>query len=373
MMDINPPLSRKSRSSSELDTNSLEIGISNSPLKLNQSGAAENEAPSLPLPVLALDVSDVVKENEQSRSGPIWRLAVLALCIVWSSQFAVIEQIFQLAPWLHASTYAAIRFSIAAVVLLPTYYKRLGEKDLVRGSFYIGASVFVAFVGQSMGLSGGTSAGKSAFIAGMTVIWVPLLQGCMRGSFKEQKWASVILAIVGIAFLELEGGAPPTMADAWSLLQPVGFGTSIVLIENLTKTLTYGDDTMCIAGVRTMWVSCLCWVWAYTDGQTMTDAVRALEEPVVLRNLLYLGVFTTAGGWFMQTLCQAKVKAQDFALILSSEPIFATLFAILMLDAQVTSQDIVGGLLVVVACLSNEFNISFDASRVSEKPKVVDV
>ena len=87
-----------------------------------------------------------------------------------------------------------------------------------------------------MGIKLGTEADKSAFISSMTVVYVPLLQGAIKGTLKEQKWTSIVLAVVGIAFLELEGGIEGfQLADVWSFLQPVGFGTSLLLIENLAR------------------------------------------------------------------------------------------------------------------------------------------
>jgi len=56
-------------------------------------------------------------------------------------------------------------------------------------------------------------------------------------------------------------------------------------------------------------------------------------------------MITSAGGWFIQTIVQTKVKAQDFSIILCSEPVFATLFALWMgVGTIISSNDIIGGM-----------------------------
>jgi len=318
-----------------------------------------------------------------------WRGMAFFVCLLWSSQFPIIKHIFVLQPQLHASVYSAVRFTLASIILLPTYYSKLNDWNMIKGTLFVALSAVCAYVGQSVGMSMGTTADKSAFICSLTVVWVPLLQGALKRNFREQKWLPVILSIVGVAFLELEGSSEPTVGDMWSCLQPIGFGNAMVIMENMIKTLGKSSssskndkgekglddsgksDILAIAGLRAMWIAMLCWIWAIFTGQRMETVTGLLDEPLIIRNLLYLGVFTTAGGWFLQTLIQARVKSQDFALILATEPIFATLMSFFVLEnITVSWQDILGGALIVVACVVNE--VDFTASS-KQQIKVVDV
>eukprot|EP00965_Chrysotila_dentata_P048772 1618793-Pleurochrysis_carterae.AAC.1 len=68
--------------------------------------------------------SEVSELTEPQPDGStVWRLVVLALTIVWASNFATIKFVFGSLPDLHASQYAAIRFSIAALALLPFFLR----------------------------------------------------------------------------------------------------------------------------------------------------------------------------------------------------------------------------------------------------------
>lgn len=49
-----------------------------------------------------------------------------------------------------------------------------------------------------------------------------------------------------------------------------------------------------------------------------------------------------------------NVKATDASIILSAEPIFAALFAMSFLDEAIDDSTILGGSLIIFACLLNE-------------------
>lgn len=167
----------------------------------------------------------------------LWKLVVGGICFLWGTNFATIRQIFIEVPDLDPSVYASWRFGIAAIVFLPSFVGRLTDIELVKNSFLCGLFVFVGYIGQAIGLANGSTPEKSAFIAALCVVWVPILQGILSRDFSKQKWGSTFLAITGIGLLELVGSSPPNVGDLWSLLQPLGFGTSYILIENACKAL----------------------------------------------------------------------------------------------------------------------------------------
>lgn len=303
------------------------------------------------------DEEDYLAEGGKEKSSTFWRGCVVALCFVWSTQFAVVQKIFQEAPGLDPGTYAAVRFSIASIALLPTYYKYLTDLEFVKDCFIIGFLVFIAFVGQSTGLKMGAASDKVAFIASLTVVWVPIQKAFQTGNFKDQKWSSVFLAIVGIAFLELESAEPPGLGDLFAFLQPVGFGSSLIVLENVAKKFS-ADKGPAVAGMRALGIAVPCIAWAAVNGQLSLDSLTPiLESNFAIGGILYLGLFTTAGMWYLQTFTTPNVKATDFALILASEPIFATLIAIAWLGEKVGPQEIVGGLLVVIACIAADVTL----------------
>ena len=340
-----------------------EVGMLTSRSNHDISGLQLNSAPlKTSIPDSLDDESETNKGKE--RNQVFWRGCVVALCFVWATQFAVAQKVFDDALDLEPSTYAAVRFSLAAIALLPTYIKYLRDLEFVKDCFLIGFLVFIAFVGQSTGLKLGAASDKVAFIASLTVVWVPIQKAFQTGNFRDQKWFSVFLAIVGIALLELEGTDPPGMGDLFAFMQPVGFGSSLILLETVAKKRKErdmdGDNNSgpAVAGLRSLGIAFPCILWAASQGALDMQHIQPiLECQTALAGIMYLGLFTTAGMWYLQTFVTPNVKAQDFSLILAVEPIFATMISVFFLGESIGSQEILGGLLVTFACISADIDL----------------
>ena len=312
-------------------------------------------------------------EERQASLG--WRGAVLLLTIVWSTNFAAIKGLFQEVPDLDPSLYATIRFGIAALVLSPTYLGALRNGAMVRDSFTVGCFVFIGYVGQSLGLKMGTTADKSAFISSLVVVWVALCPLITRSysNFRATRggavpapadptqkviWPTVLLAVAGVAILELEGSTPPNVGDLFSLLQPVGFGTSYVLIEGMMRRHTGADAPRQLTGLRVLSIALLSLLWALSTKSINANHLESImHSPTAQASLLYLSCVTTAAGLWLQTLAFREVTASDASIILSSEPVWAALFALGFLGEGITSTDVLGGGLIISACLANELKL----------------
>ena len=173
--------------------------------------------------------------EERAADRTLGKQILLGLCLLWATNFAVIEQIFEACPGLHPSLYSLIRFGIASVILLPTYATKLTDTRLVKNAFTVGVCIFAGYIGQALGLANGSTPEKVSFIASLVVVYVPLLQGFIKRDFSDTVWSSVLLALIGIAALELGGSSQPSLGDLYALGQPVGFGTSYILLEKVLK------------------------------------------------------------------------------------------------------------------------------------------
>jgi drug/metabolite transporter (DMT)-like permease len=350
----------------------------------------------------AVEVKGILTTANNANAGT-WRLAVLSLTVIWSTNFAFIKEIFLAVPDLDPSLYCLVRFGIASIVLLPTYINALGNVQLVKDSAFIGLWVMLGYLGQSLGLKLGSTADKSAFISSLVVVWVavlPFLAKKLTGSdtflgtrIKPPVWSTVVLAVCGIAVLELGStfslssatasastvgqlgstfslssatasastvGQQPNFGDVFSLLQPIGFGTSYLLIERMMKSPTHESNVLRArqaTGLRVFTLALLSLAWACASGSLgdSEQLVNVLNSPEALAALLYLGCVTTAGGLWLQTLALRHVTASDASIILSSEPVWAALFASALLGEAVTLSDCIGGGMIISACVANEY------------------
>lgn len=316
--------------------------------------------------------------EELAAERTLGKQILLGLCILWATNFAVIEQIFEACPGLHPSLYSLIRFGIASVILLPTYVTKLTDTRLVKNSFIVGVCIFAGYIGQALGLANGSTPEKVSFIASLVVVYVPLLQGFLKKDFSDTVWSSVILALIGIAALELGGSSRPILGDLYALGQPIGFGTSYILLEKVLKgkdaslfdnpsddgfneksrELSMPPDPAAVTGLRILFITLASAGWALASGQDLGKVQEVLQNPLAIDDIIYTGAISTALGIFLQTLGSSKVKATDVSIIFAAEPVFATAFAVFYLGSVCSAQDILGGSLVLIACVANEYDFA---------------
>ena len=328
-----------------LATSSSSSSSSSSPLPL--SSVADSP------PTAA--VAETPSATATVPSPLLWRFVVLGICIVWSTNFAVLKEIYAAVPTLDPPLYAAIRFSLAATALLPRAANSFRNTELIMGAAMIGMAVFFGYFGQSIGLQT-TDAGKSAFICSLNVVWVALLSSIIKKEFRAQTWVSALLAVGGVAILETGGdGNSFGSGDLWCFMQPIGFGTGYVLLESLVTR--FPQNAGAITAYKLMAVALASIVWAALTGHTVADLEPVMASPVAMGGLLYMGLVTSAAMLWLQSYAFKNVPATDVSIILTFEPISATVFASFLLGEALTAQDVIGGALIVFACISNELNL----------------
>ena len=234
----------------------------------------------------AIDTKKVFQLDPKEFDTTAWRGVVLGICVVWSTNFAVIKEIFHAVPSIDPSLYAAIRFSLAGLVMLPRMLKSVGNTELIISSMTVGLSVFFGYFGQAVGLMT-TTANKSAFICSLNVVCVALLSSVIKKEFKAQTWISSFLAVLGVAVLESDGNAPPVVGDIWSLCQPVGFGLGYVALEYVVAK--FPDNPGAITAYKILSIAIASIVWAISNGHTLADLQPIMESNIAVGGLLYTG------------------------------------------------------------------------------------
>ena len=292
-------------------TKPVNIGTNKVPV-VKQNQALMNKAPQ-------------VKQAQEASNKAFWRFVVMCICVVWSTNFAVIKTIFEAVPGLDASMYSAIRFSIAAIVMLPRTINSWGNWDMIARTAVMAFFVFLGYFGQGVGMSMGSSADKSAFICSLNCVWVALAQGLLMRVCRMQTWLSGCFAVAGVALLELNGSMPATDGDLWLVFQPIGFGTGYILLESLVAD--YPNDAAAITSFKLLFIGIFSIVWTLSNGKGIEDLKPVWQSTTAIVGLLYCSLFTTVIAIWVQSIAFKKVSAKDVSIILCTEPLWATIFS----------------------------------------------
>ncbi len=273
------------------------------------------------------------------RTALLATLALLAMTACWGSTFFLIKDLLDRMPVLD---FLAVRFAIASVALwalAPRSLRRLSRESL-RHAVVLGLLYGVAQILQTTGLAH-TPASVSGFITGLYVVATPLFAALLLHTrITPVMWGAVALSLAGLAVLSLSGLS-------------VGIGQAVTFVAALLYALhivglgAWSDarQAMGMTVVQLVVITVVCLVAALPGGIVLPSSTGDWLS------VLYMAVFAGALALAGQTWAQAHLPATRTAIIMTMEPVFAALFAVLLGGEQTTVRLLLGGLMVLTAML----------------------
>jgi drug/metabolite transporter (DMT)-like permease len=251
-----------------------------------------------------------------------------------------------------------------------------------------GSWVALGYLGQTLGLLT-TTASKSCVICSLHCVFVAVIAEYWRvqrassavsekaeripkasaSSFNDDgekfditRLLPAAIAVAGVAIVELHGaGGAPTIGDALSFAQPVGFGMGYLILEGLMAKNPQAAFPVSAIKLTVVAVASFLMfeVMPLLNGGDVTlsipDFSPILSSPMALGGILYTGLVTTALALCVESIAFAKVPATDASLILTTEPLFAAVFGAVALGETFGISDYVGASLIVSACALSIF------------------
>jgi len=272
-------------------------------------------------------------------------LLLLSITIIWGSTFVITKGLLEdISPFL----YIAVRFILAAVVfgLVYRHVWRMDKPALVRGGI-LGLLLFVGFALQTVGLQY-TTASKSAFITGMLVVLTPICQILIERRLpKLGNVIGAVLVAVGLYFLTSPDGSEMNLGDWLTLGCALCFALYIVYLDMFGSKYDAAQLTFAqfaVAGI------------GGTIGTVLFERVVWNPSLEFAGAIAYLTVFATVIALFVQTKYQKETTPTRAAVIFSVEPVFAAVFAYLILSEMIGPLGMVGGGLIVGGLLVSELS-----------------
>lgn len=293
-----------------------------------------------------------------SRTHLLACLGLLLATIFWGSSFPAMKTVAE-----HSSPglMVCIRWSLAALLLSPFINWR--NRALWRAAALLGGLLFAGFVLQVLGLTL-MSAGRNAFITGLSVVIVPLLLPLLGKRLSRRSALAAALAGLGITLMSYEQGNN-WLGDALTLACALSFAFYILALERFAAR----HQALALAGAQAVVMSALCPLWLLaeyahwgTDYPAMLTA-SAAHWPA----LLYLGLICSGLALLLQTWAQARVSAVQAAILYALEPFFATLFAVNLLHESFGLRAMSGGALVIGAMIISQWPTPAHRQQTAEK------
>ena len=247
----------------------------------------------------------------ERRTALLATLALLAMTAAWGSTFFLIKDLLDRVPTLD---FLAVRFAIASVAMLVVAPRAVARLSPVvrRHAMVLGLLYGLAQILQTAGLAH-TAASVSGFITGMYVVLT--LSGFSLGYGEAITLVSAVLYALHIVGL----GAWSTPRDA------VGMSILQIMVIAVVCTLATAHDGIVLPDRTGDWLA-----------------------------VAYMAVVVGALGLLGQTWAQAHLPPTRSAIIMSMEPVFASLFAVWLGGEDATARLLLGGSMVLVAMLTVE-------------------
>jgi drug/metabolite transporter (DMT)-like permease len=282
-------------------------------------------------------VTSRVQRRPHTSPSRLAALALLGVTAAWGSTFFLLKDVVERVP---VTDFLAVRFALAAAavwLIAPRSVSRLTPLErrhgVLLGLVYGGGQIL-----QTVGLQT-TAASVSGFVTGMYVVFTPLLAAfLLRARIGRTVWYAVALATVGLSVLSLQGFSIGG-GEALTLASAVLYAAHIVGLGAWSSSRSAVGLTV----VQLLTITAVCGVGALPGGIVLPD--RGADWIA----LVYMSLVAGALALMVQTWAQAHLAATRAAIIMTMEPVWAALFAVLFGGERLGLRVVLGGGLVLAA------------------------
>lgn len=287
-------------------------------------------------------------------------LLLLSAGAIWGMGFVAQSTAMQaVGPLL----FVALRFALATVVMLPfaIIEARRAPRHLARremaGFAAIGLLLTGGMLVQQIGMLT-TTVTNAGFLTGLYVVFVPFVAVLI---FRERPhaavWPGAALAFAGIFLLSGGEIAALTAGDWLNVLCAVFWAFQVFLIGRYAAgtgrpvTLAVTQFAVCFAVASVL--------AAVFEPFPLDGVIAALPE------ILFAGIVSGGIAFTLQVIGQRWTTAPQAAIFLSTEAVFAALFAAIILGERLPAAGVAGCALILAAILVVELAPSLLRRRVT--------
>ncbi len=267
-------------------------------------------------------------------------LLLLLVTLLWGSALAVMRVAaqYEIVFFLNGS-----RFLLGGLLILP-FAKVKG--NITRRSLppilLAGFALFAAAFFQQSGFRT-TTAGNGGFITILYAVFVPIILWIGWAERPSQKiWFAVSAACLGGFFLSTGGAYRIAPGDFLILIGSFFWAMHVVVIgkfQGRSPALAFASGQYIVCGILNLIVG------AFVEKPTLGISLTLLPA------VCYTAVISIAIGFTLQIFAQKHTPANDAALILSLEAVFAALFGWIFLKETLSPVQLLGCTLIMTAVL----------------------
>lgn len=234
-----------------------------------------------------------------------------------------------------------LRFTIAFLLLFLVFNKKIiPTKTELIYSFFLGLMVlgFSQFYNTGLQTINASTAG---FLAGTTVVMVPIINSILKGKLPEKKVIfCAVLVMCGISFMSLSSEFKMAIGSVLCLCGALSYAIYIIVTD---RAISY-----CRALVIGIWQLGFTALFS-AAGVFFTGEFRFELNGLAWAAIIGLAVFSSAYAYIAQTYAQKKVSPERTGFLYALEPIFCAILAFIIFGEVLSAQEIIGAILILIS------------------------
>lgn len=279
------------------------------------------------------------------------KLMLLGSAIIWGSSFVIMKSAVD---FLTPHTLLSIRLILSTIFMSVLFFNKLKKikKEDLKGGFFAGLALFVAFTIQTYGLRL-TTPGKNAFLTAVYCTIVPFLSWIWLKKRPDKfQWIAAVLCFMGVGLVSLDSSLNINLGDVYTLIGGFFYALHILICEKaMQKTTPIIITTLQFAFAG---------MFSFISAILFEDITIVLQiHSDVILQILYLSFFATTISYLFQNTGQKWVNEYTAALLLSLESVFGVMFSILLKIETLNIQIALGFIVIFIAIIVSETKLSF--------------
>jgi drug/metabolite transporter (DMT)-like permease len=272
-----------------------------------------------------------------------FKAAVLLLTTTffWGITFTIVKQAIETVD---VFVFLSQRFILAFLLILPICLKMGKRLDMaaIRQGAIMGIFLFGAYAFQTLALLY-TTASNTGFLTGLNVVIVPIISALM---LKQPVPAAIKVAVgfstIGLFLLCSGGTLSINSGDLLATLCAVFVALHMIYTGEYARK----SDYYWLTAVQLGMVALLSTATALATGKQVF-----VWHPQLLTTLIICSLIATVFAFLVQTSMQRYISHTNTALIFCTEPVFAALYAWLMINERFGVTGSIGAVLILSGTL----------------------
>ena len=261
----------------------------------------------------------------------------------------------------------ALRFLFGALFLLPVILifnkirikngkdreeLKKEQKNSVIGGIICGVALALATTLQQLGLTFGTTVGKSGFLTALYMVIVPVSGLFFGKKIGLNVWIAVILAIVGAFLMSYTADFSICTGDILTICCAFAFAINVTLVDKFVKKA----DGMTLSFFQLLSAGITGSVALIIVNVSKIEVLTAEAFSHIILPVLYIAIFSCCVAYTCQVLGQRDVSAAAATVIMSMESVFSVIFGAIFLKEEISLLMAIGIVLIFTAIMFAQFN-----------------